>query len=262
VTVTRTSSDGPVSVVTVTASEAGWRANSHLIVLETSVVLVDAPLLARDADAVASEITATGKPLAAVIVTHAHPDHFATAARFDVPVRALPAVAAAIAAGGDRQIAASYSLTGITDDPPRVPSVAGTIEPGTELIDGADFEFTSVSDGEASTQLVIGLPASRILLIGDLVSAGVHPFLAGRTIPTWIDALESRRSTSPRTLLPGHGIPSGEIALDDTIEYLDRAGLELAAASSAADLDARLDAAYPGLGGRRMHPLQDWFLFQ
>jgi glyoxylase-like metal-dependent hydrolase (beta-lactamase superfamily II) len=264
-TVTRWTGDGRVGVVTVTASEAGWRANSHLLVLPSSVVLVDAPLLDADADAVAAELAelaAGGKPLAAVIVTHPHPDHFATAARFGAPVRALPEVAAAITAAGARQIAASYAATGIDAPPPPAPVVEGTIEPGPEVIDGTLFEFAAVADAEASVQLVIRLPADGILLTGDLVSAGVHPFLAGRAFDTWLSALGPLRAPVAR-ILPGHGEPqdAGAAAIDETAGYLERARVELAAATGPADLDARLDAAFPALEGRRMHALQNAFLF-
>jgi glyoxylase-like metal-dependent hydrolase (beta-lactamase superfamily II) len=258
--VTRWAGGGHVAAVTVTASEAGWRANSHLLILPSSVVLVDAPLLDTDADVVAAELAATGKPLVAVIVTHPHPDHFATAARFGAPVRALPDVAAAIASAGTGQIAASYAVTGIDAAPPPAPVVEGTVEPGPEVIDATLFEFTAVTGAEASTQLVIRLPADGVLLTGDLVSSGVHPFLAGRAFDTWLAALESLRG--PVSLvLPGHGEPRGVAAIDETAGYLVRARAELAAADDPADLDARLDAAFPTLGGRRMHALQNAFLF-
>jgi glyoxylase-like metal-dependent hydrolase (beta-lactamase superfamily II) len=254
---------GSVSVVSVTASEEGWRADSHLLVLPSSVVLVDAPLLDRDADAVERELAAVRKPLGAVIVTHPHPDHFATAARFGAPVRALPAVAAAIEKAGAQQIAASYAVTGISDAPPPAPRVEPTILPGPEVIDGVLFEFAEVEDAEASRQLVVRLPAEGVLVTGDLASAGVHPFLAGRALRSWRAGLDALRSPAVRVLLPGHGIPSpdGAAVLDATADYLQRAEPELTAATGPHDLDTRLDAAFPDLGGRRMHALQNVFLF-
>nr|WP_281360965.1 MBL fold metallo-hydrolase [Schumannella luteola] len=234
-----------------------------MLVLPTSVVLIDAPLLDRDAEVVERELAAVGTPLAAVIVTHPHPDHFATAARFGAPVRALPAVAAAIEKSGAQQIAASYAVTGISDAAPPAPRVEPTILPGPEVIDGVLFEFAEVEDAEASRQLVVRLPAEGILVAGDLVSAGVHPFLAGRALASWRAGLDQLRTPAVRVLLPGHGIPAsdGTAVIDATADYLRRAEPELAAASGPHDLDTRLDAAFPELGGRRMHALQNVFLF-
>lgn len=260
-TVTHTAARGPIDIVTVTASEEGWRANSHLLVLESSVLLVDTPLLDSDADVVARELSLTGKPLAGVIITHPHPDHFATASRFGAPVRALPAVAESITMNGAGQVAASYAVTGIADPPPAAPTVTGTITPGTELIDGVTFEFAAVENAEAAVQLVIRAPAAGVLLTGDLASAGVHPFLAGRSLGPWVEAVEALRAVETDVILPGHGVPTGPTALDQTISYLRRARTELAEAVDAADLDARLDAAFPDLGGRRMHALQNRFIF-
>lgn len=127
--------------------------------------------------------------------------------------------------------------------------------------DGVRFEFTAVENTEAGTPLVIAVPAAGVLLTGDLASADAHPFLAGRSLGPWTQALPTLRAGAPDVVLPGRGIPIGPAALERTLGDLCRARTDLAEAVDAADLDARLDTAFPGFGGRRMQALPDRFLF-
>jgi glyoxylase-like metal-dependent hydrolase (beta-lactamase superfamily II) len=261
---------GGLTVHTLTAPEAGWRANCHVVELPERLVLVDAPLRVVDARRVAAEIARLGKPLDQVLLTHAHPDHVATAALFGAPIRALDGVRATIAAAGERQIQGAYAVTGLAD-PPAPPAIDDVVVDGSETIDGVEFRFETVTGAEAGTQLVIHLPG--VVVAGDLVYAGVHPFLAARAFPSWTDALD--RLTAPAgtaptgtgptgtgpVVLPGHGTPS-ERAVGETRDYLRAAPGLLAAATGPAELDELLDGAFPQLTGRSMHALQNAFLFR
>ncbi len=99
---TKIEGDGGRSVVTMTASERGLFANSHLVVGPTKCLLVDGQFLLSEAETAVAYVRAIGKPLTAVYLTHGHPDHyFATSVfrrRFPgVPILALPEVAEDIA---------------------------------------------------------------------------------------------------------------------------------------------------------------------
>src|SRR5262245_66009168 len=63
--------------ITVHRLEAGlFPVNAYLIETRTSVVAVDATLGVSDGRSLRSRADALKKPLAAVIITHAHPDHY------------------------------------------------------------------------------------------------------------------------------------------------------------------------------------------
>jgi glyoxylase-like metal-dependent hydrolase (beta-lactamase superfamily II) len=65
---------GPVRH-TYRAAEAGLCVNSYLVEAESGVVVVDTNLLVCDIAALRARLAALKKPLLAVLVTHAHPDH-------------------------------------------------------------------------------------------------------------------------------------------------------------------------------------------
>ena len=66
---------GP-AIHTYRAAEPGLFVNSYLVEGESGVVVVDTNLLASDIEALCARATALKKPLRAILMTHAHPDHF------------------------------------------------------------------------------------------------------------------------------------------------------------------------------------------
>jgi glyoxylase-like metal-dependent hydrolase (beta-lactamase superfamily II) len=90
---------GPV-IHTYRAAEPGLLVNSYLVEGESGVVVVDTSLLASDIEALRARVKALKKPLRAILVTHAHPDHFNGVASLvadrEVPVYAATPVARVI----------------------------------------------------------------------------------------------------------------------------------------------------------------------
>src|SRR4029450_3366809 len=86
-----------MSTVTVHRFEASlFPVNAYLVETSTSVVAVDATLGVSDGKALRSRVEALRKPLAAVIITRPHPDHYGGVAALlgeaDVPVYAVAGV--------------------------------------------------------------------------------------------------------------------------------------------------------------------------
>src|SRR5215469_8740061 len=88
---------------TYTAAETGLLVNSYLLETDGGVVAIDTNLLNSDIAALKARLAALKKPLLAIFVTHAHPDHFNGVLEL-VRERELPVYATV---GVDRAIATS-----------------------------------------------------------------------------------------------------------------------------------------------------------
>jgi glyoxylase-like metal-dependent hydrolase (beta-lactamase superfamily II) len=255
-----------VTIHTYVAPEIGWMTASHLVELPNLVVLVDAPLTYALTKEVLHYASRLGKSISRVYVTQAHPDHFVGTSLVDAPTHALPAVRDAINSSGDLRIKRAYHLTEGHDGDDgfgkaRARAIDRTVSPGIEVIDGVRFSFEPVGETESSEQLTIGLPDSSILLAGDVIYHGVHPFIGESHFDSWqraIGVLERRPYT---TILPGHGRPGDRGLFDEVRGYLSTARDAFVSATGPDDLNRRLVAAYPDYGGTTMQPLQNFLLF-
>jgi glyoxylase-like metal-dependent hydrolase (beta-lactamase superfamily II) len=261
-TLMRTVADS-ATVHTYTAPEHGWRVNSHLIELPSQLILVDAQLTIGYAQEVRSIAEGLGKPITRVYISHAHPDHFVGASVFDAPTYALASQRELINRCGDIRIERGYRYTPGHEDAGEVHArpVDEVVEPGNEEIDGVRFEFRAPVEAETTEQLAIGLPAQRILLAQDVLYHGVHLFIGEHAFDTWEKAIDSLSALPYDILLPGHGMPGDRSLYARNREYLDVARTAYAAATGPADLNRRLEAAYPTFGGKAMQGLQNFYLF-
>ncbi|QNP68088.1 MBL fold metallo-hydrolase [Streptomyces roseirectus] len=196
-----------------------FHTTTQLIETPAKIVAIDAQLLPGYADEVVAYAKGLGKPLDRLIVTHAHPDHYNGAARFGVPVHALPEVREQIVARGDSRLPTGEVIP-VADFTPTVDLV-----PGTEVIDGVPFVFEAVSGGEAADELLVKLPEQRVLIAQDLVYHDVHLYLGNNDIAGWRQAVDTLAAeTGYDTVLAGHGLPTGPEIYEEVRRYLADAG--------------------------------------
>ncbi|MFF2128248.1 hypothetical protein ACFVW1_23145 [Streptomyces olivochromogenes] len=94
----------PVRIHSYTAPEDGLDVTTQLIETPSRIIAVDAQFVLAYADEVTAYAKGLGKPIDRLVVSHAHPDHYQGAARFGVPVHALPETTAEIVAMGEGPI--------------------------------------------------------------------------------------------------------------------------------------------------------------
>ena len=206
---------GAVRVHSYAAPDNSFNVTTQLIETPARVIAVDAQFVLAYADEAVAYARGLGKPLDRLIVTHAHPDHFAGAARFGVPIHALAAVREQIAAQADGQdpTGAPYAISEVT------PTVQ--ITAGTQVIDGITVVFEAHSGGEAPDELVIKLPEHGVLIAQDLVYNQLHLFLGNNDIAGWQRAIEQLAADGAYdTILPGHGLPTGPEVFAEIGRYL------------------------------------------
>ena len=179
------------------------------------------------AEAVAA-VRAVGKPVRAVLITHAHPDHYVGIGQFK---QAFPdAVVYASRATTDAIRNDTYGWSAITkreapDITPRtfVPPDTAFDGDATLRIDGLTIVARELGAGEAHNTTAYYLPTSGDLYVGDVVLNRLHgPLIEAATGP-WLGILDRLEATYPnvRTVHPGHGASGPKQPMfDDERMYL------------------------------------------
>lgn len=76
--------------------------------------------------------------------------------------------------------------------------------------------------GHSSGSIIVYVEEDKVLLTGDNVSSGHHPFRGNADHLEWIEALKWMKGLEIDTIIPGHGEVCGKEELDRLIEYLSR----------------------------------------
>ena len=205
------------------------------------IVAIDAHWRLSDAERALADLRQrTDEPIAALILTHPHSDHFGGAPVF-------------LGAGGDVAYHGSaWSTRSIANDeqgfvanrqdqfgedfPAEVPLPNRRIEDGEPIeVAGLTIEPTILRQNEAVETVLLYLPAERALFTGDLVNHDTLPVLYQGGLDGWIAQLEGLRAAFPEaeTIYPGHGGPGpfdelveGQIAILSAHRDLIAAALE------------------------------------
>src|SRR5579863_1741080 len=213
-----------------TSSPDAFFVNSFIIEGQRSLILVDTQFVISEAMAVADKIAALQKPLAAILITHPHPDHYNGIASIleRYPGTSVHATAGTIE--GIRKTAEpkrAYWTPIVGPDYPQtfaIPEV--TVRNGEHLsIDGIEIIVDDFGPTECSDNTAIELPQIDSVIISDLVYNRVHPWLAEGRSDLWLEALAkaNRRFGSAKLLYAGHGPAGSPSIIDEQAAYINMA---------------------------------------
>jgi glyoxylase-like metal-dependent hydrolase (beta-lactamase superfamily II) len=205
--------------------------NAYIIETPTSVVVVDATLGVTDGRSLRSRVDALRKPLTAVIITHAHPDHYGGVAALlgdaDVPVYAVAGVNDVIRRDDAAKEQILRPMFG--DEWPATRRFPTRIIQGGERVSIADavFSVTDLGPSESPHDSLWRLEADGVprVFVGDLVYSHMHAFLADGFYDRWLVNLErsTRELPGDAMLFMGHGQPvAGHAVLDWQANYIRR----------------------------------------
>jgi len=203
--------------------------NAYLVEGEHELVAIDSTLTVSGGRAVRERIEATGKPLAALLLTHAHPDHYGGAveavANSAAPIVATAGVDAAIRADDKSKEMILRPMFG--DEWPAERAFPTQLaDPGEELTFG-DIELTvrDLGPGESPHDSIWLLGEDgHTVFSGDQGYNHMHCYLADGHWQSWLTNLDRLAAELPAgvTLLPGHGDRSGRELLDWQRGYIER----------------------------------------
>jgi glyoxylase-like metal-dependent hydrolase (beta-lactamase superfamily II) len=183
----------------------GGGGNSGIVIGTTGVVVIDAKTTAEGGKLLLSEIARlTPKPVTDVIVTHSDGDHVNGLAAFPAGVHVIAhegcrnEMQAALAAGGRGAPPADHMPTKvITTDTERL------------TLDGVTFELHHWAPAHTSGDLVVLLPAQKIVFTGDIIAANrpdtiIHLEKHGSS-SGWVTSVKGIVGLGADRFVPGHG---------------------------------------------------------
>lgn len=230
------------------APQGAFMVNSFLLEGEDSVVIIDAQFLVSSARELREQLRAIGKPLAALVVTHPHPDHYNGAATLldglgDIPILATEATNSGIRATAEEKRA--FWTPSYGADYPQIFRYPNRIIRSGETIAFGDVVLTieDIGPGESTNNVVIYGSEGSELFASDLLYSGCHPWLAEGRSALWLEQLDEveRRFRDATRVHAGHGA-SGDLRLID----MQRAYIE----GFRAAVQLRMDGAALAEGGK------------
>jgi glyoxylase-like metal-dependent hydrolase (beta-lactamase superfamily II) len=230
--------------------------NAYLVESATDVVAVDATLGLSDGRRLRARIDETGKPLAGVIVTHAHPDHYGAVCGLvgdsDVPIYAVGGVDDVIRrddADKERILRPMFGDEWATS---RAFPTRRVADGARVRIGGTTFRVLDAGPGESphdSWWTIESTEPARVF-VGDLVYNHMHAYLADGYADQWLENLARAKRELPHDaeLFVGHGDPVQGLGM---LEWQTAYIVEfLAAVRSGMERSLRGDALAEMVAGR------------
>jgi glyoxylase-like metal-dependent hydrolase (beta-lactamase superfamily II) len=199
--------------------------NAYLVETDRGVVIIDSTLGVSDGRALRARVESLGKPLLAVVITHAHPDHYGAVTSLleglDVPVIATEGVDRVIRRDDEAKERILRPMFG-TEWTAQRTFPNRTVRAGERMVfDGVTFTVIDLGPGESphdSVWLVDrGGDSAPLAFVGDLVYGHMHAYLADGYFEQWLGNLERARREIPADtiLYMGHGEPGPAAPLFD-----------------------------------------------
>lgn len=227
--------------------------NSYVVDAPGGLIIVDGQLTVSDARAVRAVIDGFDRPVAAMILTHAHPDHYAGAATMleglSAPILATSAVADVIRRDDDEKEDIVGPMMG--DEWPKMRRFPDeVVRPGEKCsVAGLEFSVRDLGAGESHADTIWALDDGTVFS-GDVVYNDMHAYLADGHFADWLRTLETLESQlgDGVTLYVGHGAPADPSTFARQRDYVN-AFVDAVWAAADQDEQSRHDAVVARMKG-------------
>ena len=200
--------------------------NSFVVHGPDGLVVVDGMLTTSDAALVRQAIDDADRPLAGVVITHPHPDHYAGLAHIvgdhELPIIATREVAAIIRRDDETKDSIVGPMMG-PEWPRRRLFPNHTVGDGdTVTLGGLTLRVRSLGPGESFADTIWELDDDA-LFVGDVAYNGMHAYLADGQWQHWLEVIDRLAHDLPSTanLHVGHGPPGDKDLLTAQRRYIE-----------------------------------------
>ncbi|MCU1450459.1 MAG: Beta-lactamase [Acidimicrobiales bacterium] len=87
-------------------------------------------------------------------------------------------------------------------------------------VDGKEVRLVEVGPAHTKGDILVHLPAQRVVFTGDILFVGGHPIVWEGPVANWVAALDRILAMDVETVVPGHGPVVGPAAVADERDYL------------------------------------------
>ena len=200
-----------------------------------------------------------GKPIAKIIITHAHPDHrFGNSIFSDFDIFALPQV---------KKDMEKDAVTAFERNKPNLGDLIGdkAVLPNKILekifsIDGIDFKIIGVKNTEANLIALIEIESENILFASDIAYGKIHLYIAENHISEWIKELKNLRQKNYKYVFAGHGAENSPKILEQTEKYLECAEIEMKNSKTFEEFEQKILKKFPDYDGKTLLHANGMFL--
>lgn len=199
--------------------------NSYVVDGPEGLVVIDGQLTVTDARSVRTVIDRFDRPVAGLIVTHAHPDHYAGASTIldglSAPIIATAGVAEVIRRDDAEKDGIVGPMMGV-EWPSERRFVDEIAVPGSSVrLGGLEFSVRELGAAESGADTLWVLDDTTVFS-GDIAYNDMHAYLLDGFFDEWLDVLADldRSLDAASVLYVGHGEPTDTTVLDRQAAYI------------------------------------------
>ncbi|CAF0912895.1 unnamed protein product [Brachionus calyciflorus] len=193
--------------------------SSYVVELKSKLIVFDMQYETQNAKNFLDYCKTLNKPIDRIILSHYHFDHWLGASVFkdEAPIFALNETIDQINEIYIKRKENGFKLAAVD-----FLKYVKVIKEHSENIDGVEFIFEKILNGENPITLITRMPCIKTMIVGDLVYNKFYMYVGEVVnIDTWIAVLEYFQTNFLYNhILVGHGDPVGQTAFYENINYL------------------------------------------
>jgi glyoxylase-like metal-dependent hydrolase (beta-lactamase superfamily II) len=187
--------------------------NTYWITTAKGLIVMDFQRDTESAAQAIAKIQSTGKPVIALLLTHAHPDHIGGIDQFKRAFPSAPLYATQATFDEVKNDTTDYQKMGpkfLQDKAPKAYPLPDRILKNKDrlVIGGLTIEVRELGKGESESATVFYLPQTKALFSGDVVANKMIDFMLEQGTGKWLKQIDRLAQLYPQAsiIYPGHGV--------------------------------------------------------